>query len=185
MSQSYGRIAFLLLGVGIAVYACWKIAQRVDAFLYPWADERSGRPTLTGAWVGQFKTAGMPLGIKLELHRWRPPRGSQCSPCDPIEGTAMICDGSGVLWRYDISGKSADRRATRINLIVRPASRSPPDSPPLGGLHGSWHGNELELQAELHAANREPPESALLSMQRDSGAGLRLLCQGIPPGASR
>jgi hypothetical protein len=184
MSHSYGRIVFVLLGVGLAVYLCWKISQRVDAFLYPWANERSGQPVLVGTWVGRLQSPGRPLGVKLELHRWHASRDSQCSQCDPIEGTAVVCDDSGTLSHYDISGKPADRRATHITLGVKPAANAPRDIPQLDVLRGSWRGDELDLKAELRDPGREPPAIAPLPMRREHGGALRLLCQSISADAA-
>ena len=195
MSQSYGRLVFILLGVGVAVFACWKIAQRVDAFLYPWANERSGLPTLTGAWMGYAKTpAGSPLGVLLELHRRRPEQGSECGGCDTLLGRAVTCDDKGVQLNYRVSGKPADRRATRFSLGAAPVDPARADEMELAGIRGTWRTNDLVLEIELREPHRvsasgadseDGRRSIRLAMKRAAVEAFRARCEGISQGMPR
>lgn len=191
MRHSYGRIVFILLGVGIAIYACWKISQRVDAFLYPWADERPGRAVLTGAWVGELAIGNdHRQGVLLELHRWHPPRSVKCpTGCNTIEGTLTTCDDEGLESSYIVTGRPADRRAARFSLQASPGPNPPIDFAGFGVLKGQWTGENLELDVQLRAADpsrgmRRPMSAqaaapAKMHLRRGTRANLNALCQTV------
>ena len=191
MRQSYGRLVFILLGVAVAIYACWKISQRIDAFLYPWADERAGGTVLTGAWIGELAIGSdHRQGVLLELHRRLPQRSEKCpAGCNSIEGTLTTCDDEGLESNYIITGRPVDRRATRLSLQASPGPNPPIDFAGFDALKGQWTGETLDLEVQLHAAepSREqhqtthasPAAAAKMQLRRGTRAALNDLCQTV------
>jgi hypothetical protein len=191
MKQSYGRIVFILLGVGIAVYACWKISQRMDAFLYPWADDRSGHAVLTGEWMGEVTIdRNHRQGVLLDLHRWHPPHSEKCEAgCNTIEGVLTTCDEEGLESNYNVTGRPADRKATRFSLQATPGPNPPIDFAGFEALKGQWKGAELELELQLRAGNSlpgvrrqmnaSPDASVRMQMHHGTRADLNALCQAV------
>jgi hypothetical protein len=83
---------------GVALVAAW---YGFDAFLgAPWAYSLSGRPTLTGAWVGQFTVpSGLRFALVLNMRRARFLAYSDFATDEPaqalLEGEASWCDDHG------------------------------------------------------------------------------------------
>jgi hypothetical protein len=189
MKQSYGRIVFILFGVGVAIYACWKISQRIDAYLYPWADEHSGHAVLTGAWVGELVLdRNHRQAVLLELHRWHPPRSEKCpTGCNTIEGVLTTCDQEGLESNYNVTGRPADRRATHFSLQATPGPNPPIDFAGFDVLKGRWTGVDIELDLQLRAGSASPDvhrsisasagASARMQLHRGAQADLSALCQ--------
>ena len=62
-----GIVALVVL-VGVYVATTF-FSRRLDMWRFPWAYEGSGRPTLTGTWVGSLTTAtGQRRGVIMEMH---------------------------------------------------------------------------------------------------------------------
>jgi hypothetical protein len=154
MSQSYGRILFVLAGIALAVYFAWKIAQRIDTFFFPWADEKSGRPLLTGDWLGTFTPPDIDSRVmQIELHRWREDRQHPCTDCQTIEGIARTCDADGAIVTYRVSGVPLDRAAKRIRLRMLSQGYQGLIDHEITGATGQWDGANLRLSLKVKGAD--------------------------------
>jgi hypothetical protein len=145
-------LAVLVIG-GIAV---WYVGQRLDHWMYPWADTTSGRPVLLGSWVGQLTTGGKrPRVVWMEIVREQRPRATRhrrCRGCDDgIEGTLRTCDERGRIWQYRLSGTPEDRAVTRLQGSTQPIDSPPPDGLSLSSFRGSWDGADaLNLEVQFY-----------------------------------
>ncbi|HET6229036.1 MAG TPA: hypothetical protein VFE05_03090 [Longimicrobiaceae bacterium] len=169
----------------------WWVNRQADAWLYAWADEGSGRPTLTGTWVGQMVTGGgQPRALLLELHRWFPENDrSPCPRCPSIEGSALVCDARGAVVPYSAGGDPGNRMATQMQVGVSPSVKPPPDGLELSVVRGAWAGDRLNLEAEFHwrrgtsaISSTADPETngwVPLIMRRGGEAEFRALCARI------
>lgn len=176
MSQSYGRILFVLAGIALAVYFAWKIAQRVDAFFFPWANEKSGRPVLTGAWVGTFTPPeGDTRVMQMELHRWREDRDHPCADCQTIEGVARTCDADATVVAYRVSGAPLDRTAKRIRLRVLQQGDTGSIDNEVIGATGEWQGASLRLTLRIKDAKADTK----MEMARASAANWKSECEAL------
>ena len=170
MSHSYGRILFVLAGIALAVYFAWKVAQRMDAFLFPWADEKSGRPVLVGNWVGTVTDA---RALQAELRRRHEDRNHPCSDCQIIEGVARTCDADGTVVTYRVSGVPLDRAAKRIRLRLSPQGYQGMIDAELVGATGEWDGATLRFSLQT----RDEQARIRVEMQREQQGSFQRACE--------
>jgi hypothetical protein len=176
MPQSYGRVLFVLAGIALAVFFAWKVALRIDAFFFPWADEKSTRPLLIGGWLGTFAPQDAePLVMQMELHRWRVDREHPCADCQPIEGTARICDAGGVAASYRVSGAPLDRAARHIRLRLLPQAHPGFIDHEIVGATGEWTGPTLRIV--LHV--KDVRTTFMTDMKRGNEAGWKSQCEAL------
>jgi hypothetical protein len=167
------------------------------AWRYPWSNAASGRPTLTGQWVGALATgSGRPRGVFLELERDIPEPRRRCRGCSTIKGRALTCDEGGREQRYRVTGNPDDRRATRLHLGTIPTADPPPDGLELGTLVGRWDGDGLlALAAEFHwrkgtsaISGTDDPDTGVdapVRLRRGSETEFRAACRTLPGAAGR
>ena len=183
----------------LALLACVYVAgnffwRRVDRWRFPWAYAESGKPTLTGTWVGSLTTAtGQRRGVIMEMHlpdisgRKRKTRRTRFGN---LEGTARTCDERGEIRSLTLSGKPDNKEATQLHLMTVPATNPPPDGLTLNTAKGLWdQGNTLHLQAGFYyrkgtgaISGSEYPDTekdALLHMTRGGDAEFRRACNAI------
>ena len=189
------RKGTLAIGFLVAVYAATNFFwQRFDRWRFPWAYEQSGRPTLTGSWVGSLTTAtGQHRGVIMEMHlpdisgRKRKVRRTRFGS---LEGTARTCDERGEVRSLTLSGNPDNKDATQLHIMTIPAENPPPDGLTLNTATGLWdQGNTLHLQAGFYfrkgpsaISGSEYPDTekeALLHMTRGGDAEFRRACDAI------
>jgi len=176
MPQSYGRILFVLAGVALAVYFAWKVAQRLDSFFFPWADERSTRTVLVGGWLGTFAPQDAESRVmQIELHRWREDRNHPCGDCQPIEGVARTCEADGTIVTYRISGVPLDRAAKRIRLRVLPQGYPGLIDHEITGAAGEWSGAQLRLALQL----KNTTATTSVDMSRGDAGSWKMQCEAL------
>jgi hypothetical protein len=181
----------LLVGVYAAGNFFWR---RLDRWRFPWGYESSGKPTLTGTWVGSLTTAtGQHRGVMMEMHlpdisnqrkKYRRTRYGD------LEGTARTCDERGETRSLTLSGEPQNREATQLQIMTVPAENPPADGLTLNTAKGLWdQGNTLHLQAGFYfrkgtgaITGPEYPDTekeALLHMTRGGDAEFRRACDAI------
>src|SRR5262245_43785574 len=111
----------ILIAFSVAGNFFWR---RVDMWRFPWGYEGSGKPTLTGTWVGSVSTAtGQRRGVLLEMHlpditnRKRKYRRGRFGN---FEGTARTCDEHGATRAYTIYGNPDNSDATQLHFGSTP-----------------------------------------------------------------
>ena len=187
-----GIVALVVL-VGVYVATTF-FSRRLDMWRFPWAYEGSGRPTLTGTWVGSLTTAtGQRRGVIMEMHlpdisgRKRKTRRTRFGD---LEGTARTCDERGDIRTLTLSGKPDNREATQLHVMTVPAETPPLDGLTLNTAKGMWdQGNTLHLQAGFYfrkgsgaISGPEYPDTqkeVLLHMERGGEADFRRACDAI------
>ncbi len=168
-----------------------------DRLFAPWAFEQSGRPALTGGWVGNLTTAtGQTYGVLLEIFLPEPKgrgglvRDWENAPYGEIAGTARSCDVNGQVRVYTIDGEPEDRQATQITFYATPNEEPAPNGLTLSWVKGGWDGaNHLTLTVELYwrqdesaISGPEYPDTqseAVLPMIRGSEEDFQSICDQI------
>ena len=187
-----GLIALALL---VCVYVAGNFfSRRLDMWRFPWGYAESGKPTLTGTWVGSLTTAtGQHRGVFMEMHlpdisnRKRKVRRTRFGD---LEGTARTCDERGEIRSLTLSGKPDNKDATQLHVMTIPAETPPLDGLTLNTAEGLWdQGNTLHLQAGFYyrkgtgaISGSEYPDTekkALLHMTRGGDAEFRRACDAI------
>ena len=187
-----GLTALALLAVlYLAGNLFWR---RIDMWRFPWGYEASGKPTLTGTWVGSLTTAtGQHRGVFMEMHlpdisgRKRKYRRSRYGD---LVGTARTCDERGEVRSLTLSGTPQNREATQLQILAIPAENPPPDGLTLNTAKGVWdQGNTLHMQAGFYfrkgtgaITGPEYPDTqreALLHMTHGGDAEFRRACEAI------
>jgi hypothetical protein len=133
---------------------------RIDQHRFPWAYARSGRPTLTGTWVGALTTgrgARRGLYLTLELEPLRFGRGRRNGAfrragSDKLVGELRMCGGSGGTQRFELHGNNVSDDASRFRLSFRvPEGTTPADGLAPSHLRGMWNGRDsLRVEADLY-----------------------------------
>lgn len=168
-----------------------------DRLLAPWAFEQSGRPPLTGYWVGNLTTAtGQTYGVLLEI-RLPEPKGRgglvrdwENAPYGEFAGTARSCDANGQLRVYTVEGEPDDRQASQITFYATPSEEPAPNGLTLSWVKGVWDGgSSLTLTAELYwrqdeaaISGPEYPDTqsdAVLPMIRGTEEDFQTICDQI------
>ena len=149
-----------MVGFSEAMQLFWT---RIDQHRFPWAYGRSGRPTLTGTWVGSLTTgrgAGRGLYLDLELEPLRFGGGSRGNrhggfrraKSDKLVGELLICGGTVREQRLELHGNEVTDDASRFRLSFRvPEGTTPPDGLTPSNLRGAWNGHDsLRVEADLY-----------------------------------
>ena len=137
---------------------------RVDQRRFPWAYAETGRPTLTGTWVGTLETnRGARRGLYLDLQlkpidfeSGRRRRGAanrvyRRAYSDKLVGELRMCGGPKGEQRFTVTGNNVDDDASRFRLSFYPADSVPPDGLAPSHLRGAWNGRDsLRIEADLH-----------------------------------
>jgi hypothetical protein len=153
-------VVLLLAAFSSAMELFWT---RVDQRRFPWAYEASGRPTLTGIWVGSLTTTrGAVRGLYLDL-RLDPldfDAGSRRSgghgafrraTSDKLGGELRMCGGPNGQQRFVLHGNNLDDDASRFRLGFYPADSVPPDGLAPSHLRGWWNQRDsLRIEADLY-----------------------------------
>jgi hypothetical protein len=176
MIRSYGRILFVLAGVALAVYFAWKMAKGIDAFFYPWANEKSSHAVLIGGWRGSFAPdRANARAMWIELHRWHEDRAHPCADCQIIEGIARTCEADGTVVNYRVSGVPLDRMAKRIRLRVSPLDSQGMIDHEIETATGEWDGTNLRLTLRL----KNDKSGAKTEMVRDTAQHWQEECEEL------
>jgi hypothetical protein len=137
---------------------------RVDQRRFPWAYAETGRPTLTGTWVGTLVTnRGARRGLYLDLQlkpidfeSGRRRRGGanrvfRRANSDKLVGELRMCGGPKGEQRFTLTGNNVTGDASRFRLGFYPADSVPPDGLAPSHLRGMWNGaDSLRVEADLH-----------------------------------
>jgi hypothetical protein len=137
---------------------------RVDQRRFPWAYAETGRPTLTGTWVGSLTTnrgarRGLYLDVRLEpldFDSGRRRRGGRSNAfrratSDKLVGELRMCGGPNGEQRFTFHGNNVTDDASRFRLGFYPADSVPPDGLAPSHLRGAWNGRDsLRVEADLH-----------------------------------
>ena len=154
MKKGANKFAILALLVAVIVGGNM-FSSRIDRWRFPWGYPSSGRPTLTGSWVGSLRTAtGLQRGVIIDMKlpdisgRRRKYRRSRYGS---LEGTARTCDESGLVRAFTVSGAPENRDATRLHLTGLPVEKPALNGLRLGTMQGTWdQANTLHIEAQLY-----------------------------------
>lgn len=189
-----GRLVLLLLVIGAVVMGANRFARQVDQWRFPWGYASSGRPTLTGSWVGTLRTAGgQSYGVLLALELpdiVRERRSYRRGRYGALEGTARTCDTTGGIRSYTVYGAPETRDATRIQLGSTPVEQPQTEGTTLSTMQGTWD-QATTLHVETHfiyyknggaVSGPEHPETqkaAPLHMSRGGDAEFSAACARV------
>jgi len=160
-------IGIVVLVAGVAAFsgAMELFWTRIDQHRFPWAYARSGRPTLTGTWVGSLTTArgarrGLYLDLELEPLRFgRGRRGGayRRAGSDKLVGELRMCGGPNGEQQFELHGTELTSDASRFRLGFRvPDGTQPPDGLAPSFLRGMWNGRDsLRVEADLYLRRGE------------------------------
>ena len=137
---------------------------RVDQRRFPWAYAETGRPTLTGTWVGSLTTNRgarralyLDLRLKpLDVESARRRRGRynglyRRRGTDMLVGELRMCGGPKGEQRFTVTGHPVADDASRFALGFHPADSVPPDGLAPSHLRGAWDQRDsLRIEADLH-----------------------------------
>jgi hypothetical protein len=137
---------------------------RVDQRRFPWAYAETGRPTLTGTWVGTLETnrgarRGLYLDLQLEpidFESGRRRRGGanrvvRRTNSDKLVGELRMCGGPKGEQRFTLSGNNVTGDASRFRLSFSTADSVPPDGLAPSHLRGTWDQRDsLKVEADLY-----------------------------------
>lgn len=174
------------------------VAKRIDLWRFPWGYAESGKPTLTGTWVGPMTTGsdqrlGMLVEIQLaplDYHRRhstiiRTRRNSW------LLGRVLVCGNSPLVQHFTGSGKPDDEAtASRFHLGLSPSDSVPPDGLAPSHIRGRWDGRDaLALEASLYlrrgksaissSADPDTKGDAPVTLRRGTDADFNSLCNRL------
>jgi hypothetical protein len=129
---------------------------RIDQRRFPWAYEESGRPTLTGTWVGTLTTGrgavrGLYLDLRLDPLDFNNDHGAiRRATSDKLGGELRMCGGPKEQ-RFTLHGNDVDHGASRFRLGFATADSVPPDGLAPSFMRGSWdHRDSLRVEVDLY-----------------------------------
>jgi hypothetical protein len=187
-----------LVALTSAIRFAW---DRWDRFRYPWAYASSGRPTLTGSWVGTLTSGGgvrraALLDLRLEPRRFgrrsgRRARGARGRRA--LVGEVRLCGNPAGEQRFTAYGGHEDAAASRFRLALSVADSVPPDGLAPSHLRGRWDGGDsLAFEADLYLrrgasaiSGTDDPDTgppATIHMGRGDEAAFRALCARLARG---
>jgi hypothetical protein len=140
-------LVIALLG-GLLFLAIWLI----DMFaVSPWAYSRGGQPTLTGMWVGSFRTAGGIRGaVLLDLTHpvgdWNRSRRSGFGRSH-LRGEQQWCFAQGDQDKYPVDG-AANPKADNVTISFQWSRYKPQGVLFFFNLNGAWSGDFLNLSGK-------------------------------------
>lgn len=183
-------VVIFIIFLGLVLFA----GPFYDQLFAPWAFQHSGRPPLTGTWVGQLTTAtGQTYGVILNLILPEPGgrgglvRDWEYAPYGELAGTASVCDQRGQTMMYIIEGQPEDRQATYITFYASPSETPAPNGLTISWVKGSWDGaDNLSLSVQLYwkqddsaITGPEYPDTqsdAMLPMTRGGDDEFNVIC---------
>ena len=164
--KRFGCAALALVIVLLAIFsgAMQLFWTRVDQRRFPWAYAETGRPTLTGIWVGSLTTNRgavralyLDLRLKpLDFEGARRRRGGsnrlyRRARSEMLVGELRMCGGSNGEQRFTVTGYPVDEDASRFSLGFYPADSIPRDGLAPSHLRGMWNQRDsLRIEADLH-----------------------------------
>ena len=150
-----GCLLAILLVVGVSL-AAWGFEKGMDRFMFPWAFDRGGRPTLTGVWVGTLATGGgerqgMLVELWLKENQNRRGVGARYSRNPHVlEGELTTCTPTAREVRYTLDGNVPGRSGERWVVHAKPDSGSPDGLAP-SWIRGEWNRRDsLRAEADVH-----------------------------------
>jgi hypothetical protein len=171
MRNRFGCAGLVLVIVLLAAFsgAMELFWTRVDQRRFPWAYAETGRPTLTGTWVGTFVTnrgarRGLYLDLRLkpiDFESGRRRRGGanrvyRRANSDKLVGELRMCGGPNGEQRFTITGNNVTDDASRFRLGFSPADSVPKDGLAPSHLRGAWDlRDSLRIEADLHVRQGE------------------------------
>lgn len=170
------------------------VGKRIDMQRFPWAYAESGRPTLTGTWVGSVTTGGgKHLGMlvdmqmaPLDYHRRRG-RLFRTRRSSWLIGRVEVCSAPGRVQGFKASGVPTDDNASHFRLSLSPVDSLPLDGLAPSHLRGQWDGRDaLALEASLYlrrgksaitsSGDADTGRDAHVAMKRGTESELKALC---------
>lgn len=197
--RANGFVILILLAVIVfGGNAFWR---QLDRWRFPWAYGSSGRPTLTGTWVGSLTTAtGLPRGVivQMDLPRISAERRRQYrrTKYGTLEGTALTCDEAGQIRSFTVNGSPDTRDATRMHLAFRASEKPAPQGLTLSSVQGVWdRGNTIHMQAHFYVEKDggaitgpdypDTDKEAQLHMVRGSDSEFTKVCDQVKQSGRR
>ena len=142
---------------------------RLDQHRFPWAYAESGRPTLTGVWIGRLTTdrsnrRGLLLHLQFVPLRF-PRRGTRTggfdlrffhrAASDNLTGTLYVCGGPKGEQHFTVHGNVVADDASRFQLSVSVADSAPADGLTPTTLRGTWNTRDsVSVDADLYVSYR-------------------------------
>lgn len=166
------------------------LSNQMDQQSYPWRPTGSGRPTLTGIWVGPLIThsgqrRAMLLEIALPPARARSHRNSS----QWLEGRVLICARPGRVEHFQAWGAPQDiETASRFSLAIgQPDGARLPGTPPRR-LRGQWGGKDSIILSEAEQGKSTgtgpfDPDTigkTPATLMRGTEADFNALCKRLP-----
>jgi hypothetical protein len=161
--KRFGCLGLVLVVVLLAAFssAMELFWTRVDQRRFPWAYEASGRPTLTGVWVGSLTTnrgavRGLYLDLRLDPLHFGGSRGHRSGAIrrrgsDMFAGELRMCGGPKGQQRFTVNGTAVDDDGSRFRLSFYPADSAPPDGLAPSHLRGMWNQRDsLRIEVDLY-----------------------------------
>lgn len=140
---SFPGVAVFFVAALLVIFA---LSYAIDCVFNPWAHSPTGKPTLTGTWVGHVTTAsGQARALFLDLRRSTNRKGnySTCRGCPRMEGAAKLCGGEAGVIAYEIWGGPDDWGGTRFHLSAGQAKGQPVRAGlQASGMRGEWSGGD-------------------------------------------
>ena len=195
-------LALAVVLLAILSGAMQRFWTRVDQRRFPWAYAETGRPTLTGTWIGSLTTnrgavRGLYLALELGPLDFSTRRGGSSGNrifrrkgSDMFRGELRMCGGPKGEQRFTVNGHAVDDDGSRFRLSFYPADSVPPDGLAPSHLRGMWnHRDSLRIEADLHVrqgksviTNSADPETGQPqqgALHRGSANEYPALCRGL------
>ena len=187
-------ILVLALLLAVTLGMNW-VATRIDMWRFPWGYAESGKPTLTGTWVGPLTSgSGQRLAMLVDI---------QLAPLDYhrrrssiirtrrntwLIGRVFVCGGSASVKHFTAYGTPDDEAtASRFHLGLSPSDSVPPDGLAPSNVRGRWDGRDaLAVETSLYlrrgksaissSADPDTRGATPLTMKRGTEAEFNSLC---------
>lgn len=190
-----GCVANLVKIVGILILAA-AFAAGFDYLDAPWAWGLSGRPTLTGEWVGEFRlpegqSGAAYLNLTHDYNATTDVRDAySIHNLPPFQGNALGCIGKGGIQTYSLYG-GATSNGQDVEMTLQAQKPTVPNFA-LHELKGAWSGDELKLVGTVTTildakgstvsnseANQRQPTTVVLHKATQSE--FQKACQSLQP----
>ena len=163
--KRFGCAGLMLVAVLLSLFtgAMQLFWTRVDQRRFPWAYAETGRPTLTGTWVGSLTTnrgavRALYLDLQLDPLDFSTRRGGsggnriyRRKGSEMFAGELRMCGGANGEQRFTVSGHLVDDDGSRFRLGFYPADSVPPDGLAPSHLRGMWNQRDsLRIEADVH-----------------------------------
>jgi hypothetical protein len=172
------------------------IGDKIDQRDYPWGYASSGRPTLTGTWVGPLViNSGQRFGMLVEM-KLTPPGGGRPAGKSMgtrwLDGRVLLCARPGQVQSFLAWGAPEDaKKASRFLLAFSQAGSVLLDDLWPSRLRGQWGGKDsITLLGALHMpraksaiAGPSYPDAIAktpVTLVRGTEADFNSLCNRLP-----